>query len=36
MCFLGIGMLISAIARTTDMAQGAAFMVWLTCCSSST
>jgi ABC-2 type transport system permease protein len=29
MCFLGIGMLISAIARTTDMAQGAAFMVWL-------
>ena len=31
MCFLGIGMLISAIARSTDMAQGAAFMVWLTC-----
>ena len=30
MCFLGIGMLISAIARTTDIAQGAAFMVWLT------
>jgi ABC-2 type transport system permease protein len=29
-CFLGIGMLISAVARTTDMAQGAAFMVWLT------
>ncbi|MGE5469386.1 MAG: ABC transporter permease [Bacteroidota bacterium] len=28
-CFLGIGMLISAIARSTDMAQGAAFMVWL-------
>jgi ABC-2 type transport system permease protein len=28
-CFLGIGMLISAIARTTDMAQGAAFLVWL-------
>jgi ABC-2 type transport system permease protein len=28
-CFLGIGMLISALARTTDMAQGAAFMVWL-------
>ena len=27
--FLGIGMLISAIARTTDMAQGAAFLVWL-------
>ena len=30
LCFLGIGMLISAIARSTDMAQGAAFMVWLT------
>jgi ABC-2 type transport system permease protein len=30
MCFLGIGMLISAVARTTDMAQGAAFLVWLT------
>ena len=29
MCFLGVGMLISAIARSTDMAQGAAFMVWL-------
>jgi ABC-2 type transport system permease protein len=29
MCFLGIGMLISALARSTDMAQGAAFMVWL-------
>jgi ABC-2 type transport system permease protein len=29
-CFLGIGMLISAIARSTDMAQGAAFLVWLT------
>lgn len=29
-CFLGIGMLISALARSTDMAQGAAFMVWLT------
>lgn len=28
-CFLGIGMLISAIARTTDMAQGIAFLVWL-------
>jgi ABC-2 type transport system permease protein len=28
-CFLGIGMLISALARTTDMAQGAAFLVWL-------
>ena len=29
-CFLGIGMLISAVARSTDMAQGAAFLVWLT------
>ncbi|OIP08038.1 MAG: ABC transporter permease [Betaproteobacteria bacterium CG2_30_68_42] len=29
-CFLGFGMLISAVARTTDMAQGAAFLVWLT------
>ncbi|HEX8964484.1 MAG TPA: ABC transporter permease subunit [Rhodocyclaceae bacterium] len=29
MCFLGMGMLISAIARSTDMAQGAAFVVWL-------
>jgi ABC-2 type transport system permease protein len=29
MCFLGFGMLISAMARTTDVAQGAAFMVWL-------
>lgn len=28
-CFLGIGMLISALARGTDMAQGAAFLVWL-------
>lgn len=28
-CFLGIGMLISSLARSTDMAQGAAFMVWL-------
>ncbi|WIM06816.1 MAG: ABC transporter permease [Candidatus Nitricoxidivorans perseverans] len=28
-CFLGIGMLISAMARSTDMAQGAAFMTWL-------
>jgi ABC-2 type transport system permease protein len=28
-CFLGIGMLISALARSTDMAQGAAFMTWL-------
>jgi ABC-2 type transport system permease protein len=29
-CFLGIGMLISSLARSTDMAQGAAFLVWLT------
>ena len=29
-CFLGIAMLISSFARTTDMAQGAAFLVWLT------
>jgi ABC-2 type transport system permease protein len=28
-CFLGFGMLISALARSTDMAQGAAFLVWL-------
>jgi ABC-2 type transport system permease protein len=28
-CFLGFGMLISALARSTDMAQGAAFMLWL-------
>ncbi|HEX8989986.1 MAG TPA: ABC transporter permease subunit [Rhodocyclaceae bacterium] len=30
LCFLGLGMLISALARSTDMAQGAAFLVWLT------
>ncbi len=29
-CFLGFGMLISSLARTTDMAQGAAFLLWLT------
>ncbi|MCL2020953.1 MAG: ABC transporter permease [Betaproteobacteria bacterium] len=29
LCFLGLGMLISAIARSTDTAQGAAFMLWL-------
>lgn len=29
LCFLGLGMLISAIARSTDMAQGAAFLTWL-------
>ena len=28
-CFLGIAMLISSVARSTDMAQGAAFMTWL-------
>ena len=28
-CFLGIGMLISTLARSTDVAQGAAFLVWL-------
>ncbi len=28
-CFLGMGMLISALARSTDVAQGAAFLVWL-------
>ncbi|MCU7799791.1 MAG: ABC transporter permease [gamma proteobacterium symbiont of Lucinoma myriamae] len=29
-CFLGIGMLISSIARSSDVAQGLAFMIWLT------
>jgi ABC-2 type transport system permease protein len=29
-CFLGIGILLSSMARTTDVAQGAAFFVWLT------
>jgi len=29
-CFLGLGMLLSTLARSTDVAQGAAFMVWLT------
>jgi ABC-2 type transport system permease protein len=28
-CFLGIAMLISTVARSTDVAQGAAFFVWL-------
>jgi ABC-2 type transport system permease protein len=28
-CFLGIAMLISTLARSTDVAQGAAFLVWL-------
>jgi ABC-2 type transport system permease protein len=30
-CFLGIGMLISSIARSPDVAQGAAFTIWLFC-----
>ena len=29
LCFLGLGMFISAVARSTDMAQGAAFLTWL-------
>ncbi|MBF0218226.1 MAG: ABC transporter permease subunit [Gammaproteobacteria bacterium] len=28
-CFLGMGMLISTIARSADVAQGAAFIIWL-------
>ncbi len=28
-CFLGIGMLISTMSRSTDVAQGAAFLTWL-------
>ncbi|MEZ5840927.1 MAG: ABC transporter permease subunit [Hyphomicrobiales bacterium] len=28
-CFLGIGFLVSSVARSTDVAQGAAFLVWL-------
>ena len=28
-CFLGIGMLISSLARSADVAQGAAFVTWL-------
>jgi ABC-2 type transport system permease protein len=28
-CFLGLGMLISTLARTSDVAQGAAFVLWL-------
>jgi len=28
-CFLGLGMLISALARSLDVAQGAAFLLWL-------
>ncbi|MDR3088039.1 MAG: ABC transporter permease [Azoarcus sp.] len=29
LCFLGLGMLVSSIARTIDAAQGAAFLLWL-------
>lgn len=29
-CFMGIAMLISTLARSTDVAQGVAFMTWLT------
>ncbi len=28
-CFLGMGMLISSIARSVDIAQGSAFFIWL-------
>ena len=28
-CFLGIGILISSLARSADVAQGSAFLVWL-------
>lgn len=28
-CFLGIGMLISTLSRSTDVAQGGAFVIWL-------
>ena len=28
-CFLGIGMLVSTVARSVDVAQGAAFLIWL-------
>ncbi len=28
-CFLGIGMLISTLARSPDVAQGSAFLIWL-------
>lgn len=30
-CFLGLGMFLSSLARSVDIAQGAAFMLWLTC-----
>jgi len=29
LCFLGIGMLISSLARSSDVATGAAFVIWL-------
>jgi ABC-2 type transport system permease protein len=29
-CFLGLGMLLSTLARSADVAQAAAFVVWLT------
>jgi ABC-2 type transport system permease protein len=29
MCFLGIGMLISTLARSSDVATGTAFIIWL-------
>jgi ABC-2 type transport system permease protein len=28
-CFLGLGMLISSLSRSVDVAQGAAFVIWL-------
>jgi ABC-2 type transport system permease protein len=28
-CFLGVGMLISSLSRSVDVAQGAAFVIWL-------
>jgi len=30
-CFLGLGMLISSLAKSTDVAQGGAFVLWLVC-----
>ncbi len=29
LCFLGIGFLVSSVARSSDIAQGGAFMIWL-------
>ena len=29
LCFLGIGIFVSTVARSSDVAQGAAFMIWL-------